>query len=634
MHTAWYDLYANLAVVALLLSVWTHAQYWLENRTPILRNILFGALMGIGAVATMILSVELLPGVFIDLRTSILAVAALFGGPLSALVASAIAIAYRLFIGGDGAMAGAMSIALASALGLVLLALIRRRAIRHTDVLALALLVAGTTLASIKMLPKDSATLMWDNFALPAAVMIFVAVMLAGAAILHGRNAAHEQYLLRAALAQAPNFQYIKNAKSEFVAVNQGVATINGFATPDDMEGKTDFDLVPPDRAQALIVAEQEIMRTGVPITDNEEVLPGANGDQRWFTTTKVPLYNRDGGVIGLAGVTQDVTTRKQLETELRDSRNLLSYALTEMSDGLAMFDKSGVLIFSNDRYRSIFPSTSDMRVPGVHLRDILKAVIATGEQTNIPENAGDAWMEKILTNLGKDSVEEARLSDGSWLYIRTRPTPDGSAMVVVSDISEIKQAEQKLVDLNVELQQLATTDGLTNLLNRRAFDNAIDIELGRAARARTDFSVLMIDIDHFKPYNDTYGHPAGDECLRVVAQCLRSTLTRSTDIAARYGGEEFAVILPGIDEDQAYQSAEKIRQSLRALSIPHSGSKKNVITVSIGLATYPPSAIHRRASEILTRADEALYDAKAAGRDRVTGWQRRHDIQSPTGTS
>ncbi|WDR04823.1 diguanylate cyclase [Devosia rhodophyticola] len=635
MNSAWHDLYANLAVVALLLSVWTHAQYWLERHAPLLRNILFGTLMGAGAVATMVLSVELLPGVFIDLRTSILAVAALFGGPLSALVAASIAIAYRLIIGGNGAIAGTMSIALASGMGLGLLAAIRRRDIRHTDVVALALMVAAATLLSINALPSKSANLMWAQFAVPAVVMIFVAVVLAGAAILHGRTAAHEQYLVRAALAQAPNFQYIKNEKGQFVAVNQGTANVNGFADPADMEGKTDFDLVPEERARELMEQEQVVMRTGVPITEREELLPDAQGTAHWYSTTKVPLHNRDGKIIGLAGVTQDFTARKQLETELRDSRNLLSYALAEMSDGLAMFDKTGTLVFANDRYRSIFPHTSHIRVPGTHLRDILKAVIATGEQTNIPKNSSAAWMEQIVANLKSESVEEVRLSDGSWLYIRTRPTPDGSALVVVSDYTEIKNAEQKLVDLNVELQQLATTDGLTNLVNRRAFDETIDIELGRVARTRTSISILMIDIDHFKTYNDTYGHPAGDECLRVVAQCLRSTLTRTTDVAARYGGEEFAVILPGVDEDQAYQSAEKIRLSLRSLSIPHSGSTKGVVTVSIGLATYDPSAMHRRASEILTRADEALYDAKAAGRDRVTGWQQRYDIDaaiSPAG--
>jgi diguanylate cyclase (GGDEF)-like protein len=136
-----------------------------------------------------------------------------------------------------------------------------------------------------------------------------------------------------------------------------------------------------------------------------------------------------------------------------------------------------------------------------------------------------------------------------------------------------------------------------------------------------------MIDVDRFKAYNDRYGHPAGDKALKLVTNCLREAALRPGDSLARYGGEEFVAILPNTDEDGAYVIAERLRKSLRHLALPHEGSEKGVITVSIGIASYGSHIVERRDTDLLRRADQALYDAKAAGRDRVTGWRGTHDV-------
>lgn len=190
-----------------------------------------------------------------------------------------------------------------------------------------------------------------------------------------------------------------------------------------------------------------------------------------------------------------------------------------------------------------------------------------------------------------------------------------------------MKNAEGALRTLTNELQQLATTDGLTGLMNRRAFDLAFAAELARAAREHASLALLMIDVDKFKNYNDRYGHPAGDDCLRAVALVLKQAIKRPADIVARYGGEEFVVLLPSTDEDGALVIAEDARKSLRALAIPHEASPKGVVTASIGLCVSVGDG--ERDIDLLARADEALYDAKAAGRDRVTGWRTRHDANA-----
>jgi diguanylate cyclase (GGDEF)-like protein len=168
------------------------------------------------------------------------------------------------------------------------------------------------------------------------------------------------------------------------------------------------------------------------------------------------------------------------------------------------------------------------------------------------------------------------------------------------------------------QLRLMATTDSLTGLVNRRALDAALETELARSARNRTTLALLMIDVDYFKAYNDRYGHQAGDECLRQVAHVLRSVVKRPADIAARYGGEEFVAALPETHEDGAIFIADTFREALMSANLVHEGSPKGVVTASIGVATS--LGPEDRVLDIVGRADAALYDAKAAGRNRVTG--------------
>ena len=192
----------------------------------------------------------------------------------------------------------------------------------------------------------------------------------------------------------------------------------------------------------------------------------------------------------------------------------------------------------------------------------------------------------------------------------------------MVRDITLRKNAEERAVALNAELEQLARNDALTGLANRRKFDEVLEAEWRRAARETTPVSLLLLDVDHFKSFNDRYGHQGGDACLRVVAEAVSGVALRPGDLTARYGGEEIAIVLPGTETVGARIVAERVRQAVAALAIPHDGNPQcgGVVTVSIGCATGAPTAgLRTDAGTLIAAADACLYEAKRAGRNRVT---------------
>lgn len=184
------------------------------------------------------------------------------------------------------------------------------------------------------------------------------------------------------------------------------------------------------------------------------------------------------------------------------------------------------------------------------------------------------------------------------------------------------KKVKEKTADLkkaNAALELLSHTDGLTALYNRRYFDLQLEKEWKRLCRKQSPLSLIMCDIDYFKAFNDTYGHSAGDDCLKTVAQAMVASIKRTADKAFRYGGEEFALLLPETDSKGALAVAERIQEKIKQLGIPHSGSLvKPTVSISFGAATMIPEPVHS-AVEILLFADKALYKSKNGGRDQIS---------------
>jgi diguanylate cyclase (GGDEF)-like protein/PAS domain S-box-containing protein len=218
---------------------------------------------------------------------------------------------------------------------------------------------------------------------------------------------------------------------------------------------------------------------------------------------------------------------------------------------------------------------------------------------------------------------------DGTWLWVdsrarvRTRADGPGPTGIVAAlrDATDRKTAEVKLQDALKQMEQMAATDGLTGLANRRHFDDVAEKEWRRCGREQQPLSVLLLDVDYFKLFNDRHGHLAGDVCLRAIASQLAAASRRPGDLAARYGGEEFLLLMPHTDQDSAMRIAESIRELVLRLAIAHDGGPSpGVVTVSIGAATAWPGgeSCTDSVSALLAAADAALYQAKSRGRNRV----------------
>ena len=215
------------------------------------------------------------------------------------------------------------------------------------------------------------------------------------------------------------------------------------------------------------------------------------------------------------------------------------------------------------------------------------------------------------------------RCKDGRVLWVESNARKIGGAsgqpgdvVLTLRDITERKVLEDKL-------EALALTDGLTGLANRRAFDQALDREWRRTQREDTHLSMLLLDLDHFKGFNDSYGHQVGDDCLRAVASAVLGAVRRPGDLVARYGGEEIAVILPATDAAGAFEVAEMVRKAIEALRLPHEANPEGDrwVTASIGVSTAFSrlGGTVKMPEGLLLSADNALYKAKNGGRNRVS---------------
>lgn len=243
-------------------------------------------------------------------------------------------------------------------------------------------------------------------------------------------------------------------------------------------------------------------------------------------------------------------------------------------------------------------------------LRDVPIIVLSTKDDPLVKSTAFAAGANDYLVKL-PDSIELiARLRYHSRSYIALQQRDEA--------YRALRESQQQLLETNLTLQRLMNSDGLTKLSNRRHFDEYLEMEWRRAAREQSSVSLLMIDVDYFKSFNDTFGHVAGDDALRQVAETLRTSCSRSSDMAARYGGEEFAMVLPGTSAGGARLLAEKVRRAIEALKIPHDQPRPgSLLSVSIGIATAIP-AVGQDSLTLVEMADQGLYQAKHNGRNQV----------------
>jgi diguanylate cyclase (GGDEF)-like protein len=244
----------------------------------------------------------------------------------------------------------------------------------------------------------------------------------------------------------------------------------------------------------------------------------------------------------------------------------------------------------------------------------------ATGDRILLIAVLASLWAGAVLT-ITLRIVEGRVIRPLSHLTRVASRLADGELNARV-DISLIRMSDMRTLAATVNamaqiLEKLALTDSLTAIANRRQFDATVAGEVKRSMRTKKGLSVLLIDVDKFKDYNDLYGHGAGDLCLKRIAAALQGAVRRPGDLVARYGGEEFVVLLPDTDATGAYAMALELIAAVRGLAIAHAAWERGIITISIGLAVSSPQPVIDAAG-LIERADKALYAAKQAGRDRA----------------
>jgi diguanylate cyclase (GGDEF)-like protein/PAS domain S-box-containing protein len=332
------------------------------------------------------------------------------------------------------------------------------------------------------------------------------------------------------------------------------------------------------------------------------------------------PILRLQGFIISvmvlLYGVSIAIENLRKTERHLQEIANLHALVAENSRDVILLLD------FQGSRKLISFPDG----IWGGWSRDDIRSA-RTLDLIHDDERARVCSVFNQLRSSREGALIETRIrrKDDSYAWVeaslRTVRDPitnlPTGILANIREITERKQQEKQLEDAFHAVEELSITDPLTGMPNRRRFDHAIAAEWRRALREQNPLSLLLIDADQFKSFNDIYGHPAGDLCLKRIADEVRAGATRSGDLAARIGGEEFAILLPHVSGGGARAIASRICDGMRAQAVPHSGSANGIMTISVGCATVVPQP-GQTFSLLIDFADQALYAAKHAGRNCV----------------
>jgi diguanylate cyclase (GGDEF)-like protein/PAS domain S-box-containing protein len=393
--------------------------------------------------------------------------------------------------------------------------------------------------------------------------------------------------------------------------------------SPSEMLGRTPFDFMPAEEAVRVGKEFAEIVAQRRPFAGLINRNLRADGRLVVLETSGIPLLAEDGTLLGYRGIDRDITpTIGSLNPRLVQLEAL--YAAAPVALGLV--DREGRFVNANHALARLL-GLDGIAIGGQPVADYLPP-----ERLNVPSAFIRLEAGETVTDL------ELTLGDRNYqIAIQAVQDHDIDQLIgmtlAITDVTEqhrlrhaLAETNRQMAIANARLSELAGTDHLTGLPNRRRFDETLLAEVSRSTRDCAPVSLMLLDIDHFKLYNDHYGHQQGDECLRTLAQLLRSCVFRSGDLACRYGGEEFAVILPNADGKAAQAVAERLRHRLHAADMTHALSPTRRVTTSIGIATLlgtqmfaADAGVGETAALLVACADRRLYASKRSGRNRVS---------------
>ncbi len=421
-----------------------------------------------------------------------------------------------------------------------------------------------------------------------------------------------ENELYRTMIDALPDFIYAKDRAGRYLAANAATARLMRAGSVAEVIGQTDHEFYPVELADPWKADEDAFFERGGDLVILEQPCLRMDGQPGWHCSLMTPLRDRHGNVDGFVGHSRDITEQKhaaeeirRLKAEAEQARDLLHMATGVMTEGFALFDPEDRLAHANEAFASFYDRPAEALV-GMRFED-LQRVPWHSEGLELKDHAFETWLRTRLEwHARADGSPVEVWFRGKAFLVREQRMPNGWIVLLRAHVTHLKQVEQ-------ELRRLATTDTLTGAFNRRYFVEDGARLLAHCRQGGEPVALLLLDIDHFKVVNDSWGHAAGDEALRRVCEACQQRL-RPGDLFARWGGEEFILLLPGATQEDALAVAERLRAGVAAVQLEVTRAGFGV-TLSVGVAIGRPED---ELEELTRRADRALYAAKASGRDRV----------------
>jgi diguanylate cyclase (GGDEF)-like protein/PAS domain S-box-containing protein len=412
-----------------------------------------------------------------------------------------------------------------------------------------------------------------------------------------------ELRILRTAMDELSAFVYVKDLAGRYTFANRATQALYGVA-PNEVLGADDSRFWDMSRSGDLRHNDRRVIEHGLRL-ESEEQIALIDNEPRTYFSIKAPVRDARGRITGVAGVSTDITHFKELESELLQKNALLE----------SLLENVDACIYTKDRDRRYTYANAKMAM--VVGREPQELIGRTDEELVPPEVAAN-WRvldDRVFATGAKQSGEQISTSShGEIRHFWVVQIPQRDSRGEIVSLLGIATDFTQFYRLKEELARQATTDELTGVRNRRSLLETARQEFSRATRYSQPLSVLMLDIDHFKAINDSYGHDVGDKVLRAVADACRREL-RDSDILGRLGGEEFGVVLPSTTRDGAVAVAERLRSHIDAMRLGGDWGSDIAPKVSVGVACMQGTT---RIEAVLKLADQALYAAKAAGRNRV----------------